>query len=131
MVMHSQSTLMPKGWSASASGGLDFYSSREWRRLRARYRKAHPLCRRCGARAEHVDHVIEISTAPERKLDWWNLQALCQSCHNEKTAADKGGRLMRPHGGCDADGMPTDPRHPWNVARETARNATQPGGRGG
>ena len=92
---------------------LAFYSSREWRKLRAAYRKRHPACRRCGRKAEHVDHVIDVRTAPDRRLDWFNLQCLCHACHNEKTAADQAGRSMRPHGGCDVDGMPTDPRHPW------------------
>ena len=102
------------------------YGRNEWRCLSSRYRKAHPLCRRCGAKAEHVDHIIDIRTAPERRRDWWNLQSLCHACHNEKTAADKGGRSMRPHGGCDADGMPTDPRHPWNATQSGTT-----GGRGG
>jgi hypothetical protein len=93
---------------------LAFYSSKQWRRLRAAYRKAHPFCQRCGRRTEHVDHVEEIRLAPERRLDWLNLQSLCHACHNAKTAADKAGQPLRPHGGCDVDGNPTDPRHPWS-----------------
>ena len=92
---------------------MEFYSTSAWRKLRGAYRRAHPLCARCHAKAEHIDHVIDIRTAPHLRLDWWNLQALCQACHNEKTAADEAGRSIRPHGGCDADGMPIDPRHPW------------------
>ena len=94
-----------------------FYRTPLWQRLSARYRKAHPLCRRCGRKAELVDHVIEIRKAPERKLDWLNLQSLCSACHNEKTAAFKAGRAVRPHSGCDVEGRPTDPRHPWNLQR--------------
>jgi 5-methylcytosine-specific restriction endonuclease McrA len=90
-----------------------FYSSTPWRKLRAAYRKANPLCRRCGRKAQHVDHVVSILTAPARRLDWWNLQCLCHACHNEKTAADQAGRAVRPHAGCDVEGNPLDPLHPW------------------
>jgi 5-methylcytosine-specific restriction endonuclease McrA len=90
-----------------------FYMSKHWISLRDRWRRSHPCCARCGAKAQHVDHIIDIRTAPERRLDWFNLQSLCQPCHNAKTAADRAGKPIGPHGGCDADGNPTDPQHPW------------------
>ena len=105
---------------------MDFYSTRQWRTLRYRWRRAHPDCVRCGGPAQHVDHVIDIRTAPERKLDPFNLQSLCVRCHNEKTAADKAGRPVRPHGGCDVSGMPTDPNHPWGRGAVAIRPADRP-----
>lgn len=94
-----------------------FYATRQWRSLSSRYRKVHPVCRRCGRKAEMVDHITSIKAAPMRKLDISNLQSLCWSCHNEKTAADQAGRAVRPHAGCDEQGMPLDPRHPWAAAK--------------
>jgi hypothetical protein len=108
---------------------MTFYSSKPWRRLRYAHRKAHPLCRRCGRRAEHIDHIIDIRTAPERRLDWTNLQALCQACHNAKTASDRTGQPMRPHGGCDIDGNPTDPNHPWRAMQPGVGESRGRGGR--
>lgn len=72
-----------------------------------------PLCRMCRAKgrvteAKHVDHIIPIEQGGTDDPD--NLQSLCISCHAEKTAKD---RNYTPKG-CDANGNPTDPRHPWN-----------------
>ena len=45
-----------------------------------------------------------------------NHQSLCRSCSDAKTLAENisrnTGRLVL-EAGCDANGMPTDPRHPW------------------
>lgn len=43
-----------------------------------------------------------------------NLQAINAECHQRKTAREKGATVR---GGCGADGMPTDPQHPWNASR--------------
>ena len=40
-----------------------------------------------------------------------NLQPLCASCHSVKTARDNGKNVSM---GCDINGMPLDPTHPWN-----------------
>jgi len=39
-----------------------------------------------------------------------NLQSLCHSCHSIKTARDHGKNVAM---GCDLNGMPLDPSHPW------------------
>lgn len=80
---------------------------------RARWLSSHPLCVHCLERgrytaAEEVDHVVALGNGGED--DEGNLQSLCRPCHVQKTAADTG---YRPRG-CDASGLPTDPRHPWN-----------------
>lgn len=95
-----------------------FYDSREWReKLRpAALRRDRRLCVACLrrgrlVRATDVDHVVPISAGGSpRSMD--NLQSLCASCHSHKTGAEKAGRLAS---GCDADGFPFDPRHPWSV----------------
>jgi 5-methylcytosine-specific restriction enzyme A len=66
-----------------------FYSSTVWRRLRASFLAANPLCEDCGAKgliepAVHVHHVKERRDHPELELDWDNLQGLCLPCHNAK-----------------------------------------------
>lgn len=52
---------------------------REWTAIRDRFLREHPLCERCGRRAEVVHHRI-----PKREGggdDPANLASLCQSCH--------------------------------------------------
>ena len=82
-----------------------------WQRLRASVLSGEPLCRHCAARglvteATDVDHV---SGDPGDNSSE-NLQPLCHSCHSLKTASDQGKRVSM---GCDKDGMPLDPNHPW------------------
>jgi len=88
-----------KEYNRSRPVGHDFYQSTEWRKLRAAYRRAHPLCEEClrEGRTEPaviVDHVKEIvdGGAP---YDWDNLRSLCLACHNRKTAAERWRRAGR------------------------------------
>ena len=92
----------------------------DWQRLRRRKLQTAPLCEDCKSRgrltlAVEVDHKIRISERPDLRLDWDNLQSLCAPCHAAKSAAERSGRPMR---GCDVDGTPTDPAHPWNQSNE-------------
>lgn len=69
---------------------------RTWRRVRRAFLGLHPFCRLCDERgvvelAAEVDHIVPIRTAPERRLDWSNLQSLCTPCHSAKTAREDGG----------------------------------------
>jgi 5-methylcytosine-specific restriction protein A len=75
--------------SAAARG----YGAR-WRRLRAMYLRANPRCvdpfevHETLMLANTVDHVLPKS---EGGTDVWdNLQSLCASCHNRKTASEDG-----------------------------------------
>jgi len=68
-----------------------FYQSIQWRRLRQYHITRNPLCTLCSDEgltvvADVVDHIEEIKDNPARKLDGDNLQSLCHSCHNNKTA---------------------------------------------
>ena len=81
-----------------------------WQRMRASVLAGEPLCRHCAARgltvpATDVDHM---NGADDNRLE--SLQPLCHECHSRKTAADNGKRVYQ---GCDTDGMPLDPSHPW------------------
>jgi 5-methylcytosine-specific restriction protein A len=47
-----------------------------------------------------------------------NLQSICSACHQTKTSAEalsaRGAAQRIAPAACSADGIPTDPRHPWN-----------------
>ena len=67
-----------------------FYSSRQWRRFRAAFLAAHPLCEDCGKQgrlrpAVEVAHII-----PRRQggdpFDEANCRGLCKSCHSRESA---------------------------------------------
>lgn len=90
----------------------NIYGTARWQRVRALKLRETPLCEYCPPRrrktATEVDHfkAIEDGGAP---YDMANLRSACKSCHSQKTA--RGERLH----GCDENGIPRDPAHPWNV----------------
>ena len=80
--------------------------------IAARILRRDPLCLRCLAKgfttpSEHVDHVVPLFKDGSESDD--NRQGLCEACHAEKTAEDLAYRMK----GCDANGIPIDPNHPW------------------
>lgn len=89
---------------------------RRWQALRLAHLAAEPLCRRCAALGRttagaHVDHIVTVAEAPDRRLDQANLQTLCEACHNGwKTPADRRGFDTT----IGVDGWPIDDRHPAN-----------------
>ena len=91
----------------------------KWHQASARFRKRNPICAvvGCGARSEVVDHIVPIRSAPHRKFDPTNWQALCARHHNILTNAYDKGSIA---GACDADGLPLDPSHPWNAVDNAA-----------
>ena len=83
--------------------------SKQWRAIRAQVLAWEPLCRYCGDDATQVDHLDNDS----HNQDIDNLAATCAPCHASKTAQEQAGRTWAPKG-CDVNGWPIDPRHPWN-----------------
>lgn len=67
----------------------------EWREFSKEYRVSNPFCVEClklgnyNAKNTHVDHIVPLEKAPERKYDDSNLQTLCRSCHGKKTFKEK------------------------------------------
>lgn len=63
---------------------------REWELLRDAYFKAKKgICEECARRgylemADVVDHLIPVVDAPDKRLDWNNLQTLCARHHSAK-----------------------------------------------
>ncbi len=85
-------------------------NSAAWRRLRARVLAEQPLCLMCNDVATDVDHVSGDPSDNSRE----NLQPLCHACHSHKTARERTGNAVVIRG-CNADGWPIDPSHPWNL----------------
>lgn len=90
--------------------------SAAWRRLRTQVLAEEPLCRMCATRglvvpATDVDHIHDSRDDFTDDNSRENLQSLCHECHSLKTAASMGKRVFL---GCDANGFPLDPMHPWN-----------------
>ena len=88
-----------------------------WRKLRAVVLSSEPLCRHCTARgltvpATEVDHR---NGPADNRLE--SLQPLCKPCHSVQTNADMGRKSRNPLRGCDAEGRPLDPCHPWGAAQ--------------
>lgn len=103
-------------------------NSSAWQKLRATVLEGEPLCRQCTQYGLHtpatdVDHIS--GDPSDNTLD--NLQPLCHECHSRKTARDHGKQV---YGGCDVNGIPLDPEHPWNkqksLGAERARPRPQP-----
>ena len=73
--------------------------------------------------AEVVDHKRAITDGgdPFPSLD--DLSSKCWPCHSAKTArgAEHGAaKTNKPRRGCNADGSPLDPAHPWNTPGGTS-----------
>lgn len=94
-----------------------FYSTAVWQRIRDAHIKREPLCRVCRLMGrvvpgKHVDHIVPRELAGSNPDRDDNLQTLCQTHHNQKTACERAGKPWRIKG-CDVHGQPLDPSHPW------------------
>ena len=93
-----------------------FYNSSKWRKLAKAYAESKgyicEVCRNKYAKSTivpfykqfHVHHKIELTTEnidnPDIALNWDNLEALCQDCHNKEHHAAADTRRYK----FDADG---------------------------
>jgi 5-methylcytosine-specific restriction protein A len=89
---HSSNSGTPKN-----RPGDPFYTSRRWRKLRAAFLQAFPLCADCerdgrvGA-ANEVHHKQPRLEYPELAYEWSNLESLCKSHHSKHSAQERRGR---------------------------------------
>ncbi len=73
-----------------------FYATRAWRKLRLRILDRDPFCKQCEREGEitastTVDHIQRRRWRPDLALEPKNLEGLCESCHNAKTASETRG----------------------------------------
>lgn len=93
------------------------YDTHRWRKERAQFLQAHPLCVYCQEQgratpAMVVDHIIPHRGDPALFWDRRNWQALCFTCHAKaKKVEEHRGYAI----GSDVNGMPLDRNHPWNM----------------
>lgn len=70
-----------------------FYQTKEWKAIRKQQLAAEPLCAHCAneRRATLANTVDHITPREQGGSDQpWNLQSLCSSCHNKKSAKERG-----------------------------------------
>lgn len=74
------------------------YDSQKWRDYRLVFLKANPLCKHCAQKgktvaANTVDHIIPVRVDDSINFfDSENHQALCEPCHNRKSAQERWGK---------------------------------------
>lgn len=66
-----------------------FYKSSKWEKCRYGYMSSqHFICERCGDLATICHHKVWLNqpnvSDPMVTLNWDNLEALCQDCHNRE-----------------------------------------------
>jgi 5-methylcytosine-specific restriction protein A len=86
---HDQRRKPFEGW---VSVDAKFYNSVKWRRISKYMAQLQPLCVYCLQKGLTVpstvtDHIQPIQQGGDR-YDIRNLQRLCDSCHNQKTALE-------------------------------------------
>ena len=93
------------------------YTTQRWQRLRRLKLQLNPLCEYCLKQgrlepARAVDHIVPIKSGGEAYPALDALQSLCNSCHTQKTNAEREGKDFSIKG-CDVRGYPLDPNHAW------------------
>lgn len=86
-----------------------------WKKCRRLFLDDNPWCVKCrGAGlktpADHVDHIVPHRGSYDLFWDENNWQPLCEEHHNKHKQREEGRGYDDAVG---ADGMPTDPRHPF------------------
>lgn len=95
------------------------YNTATWQRLRRAKLSEQPLCETCEllgkiTPALDVDHIVSIKSGGPAFPEMNGLRALCHSCHSIKTTAlDRRGGKGVAIRGCDVNGLPLDPAHPF------------------
>lgn len=82
-----------KPFERNVRGNSKFYNSRTWRKFRRAFLDKNPLCVTCEEEgrvtpATVADHIVPINKGGA-ELDEHNIQGLCASHHNAKSARDK------------------------------------------
>jgi 5-methylcytosine-specific restriction protein A len=107
------------------------YNTATWRKLREAHLSLDPTCRGCRKMgrlviANTVDHAVPVSAGGHPFPGHDGLVSYCPSCHSAKTARGSeagAARSAKPRRGCDANGNPLDPSHPWKSLRAEGERA--------
>jgi hypothetical protein len=103
------------------SAALALYRTREWQDLRRDQLEKQPLCEECLKTGRTTPATIAHHEKPHRNdrelfFDPDNLASSCKPCHDGALQVqERSGYLP----GCDVDGRPLDPAHPWNRQART------------
>ena len=97
------------------------YNSRQWKvsrkmaMMRAEYTCEHPGCDEAliGPGCCHVHHRKPLRQSMALAYEPLNHQALCVPHHTAETNREIAQARGKAKRGCDVDGWPTDPNHPW------------------
>jgi len=92
----------------------NLYYTARWARLRKAQLAREPLCKFCEQMGQTTPATICDHIEPHRGdvAKFWKgpFMSLCVRCHNViKKQLEESGVLI----GCDQDGFPVDPKHPW------------------
>lgn len=106
----------------------EFYGSAEWKKCRRDYRaKVQGLCERCRAKglivpADEIHHKVRLTIAnindPSIALNFDNLEALCEQCHDLEHEGDARNRVK-------ARWMRKKPQRRYAVVGETGQVITR------
>ena len=94
-----------------------FHSTALWQRTRRVAKiEAGYTCTRCkaflpGKGELHVHHKRPVARSASLALEPLNFQVVCPGCHN---IIEPRSGTPRIKSGCDIDGHPLSPDHPWN-----------------
>jgi len=97
------------------------YNTSQWQKLRKAKLAQQPLCEVCtrmgkATAASHVDHILAISAGGHPFPPLEELMSMCPPCHSIKTnAMDRANGSGIAMKGCDVNGDPLDPAHPFQV----------------
>lgn len=81
-------------YAVSSSGRHDpkfvqFRNSSAWHKLRQKkLQDTHYTCEECGGIATDVHHIISLADDWNQRLNYNNLQALCDQCHRRKEISE-------------------------------------------
>lgn len=112
--MPRKSSLHPR--SPEAKAYRRWYNLKAWKVARRTHLARQPLCERCE-KAGRITAATVVNHRTPHKGDWSlfidpdNHESLCSPHHDALVQREEArGHVI----GCDADGRPTDPAHPWN-----------------
>jgi 5-methylcytosine-specific restriction enzyme A len=90
---HLSSTAQQPRRPSGTHEQIKMYNSKAWRTLRRLQIEQYPLCAECLKRdrltpATVADHIKQARLDEVEFFDQSNLQSLCASCHNKKSAKE-------------------------------------------